>query len=59
VLRGATIAFDGNGCTVRNLSTTGAGLDFASAISLPSSCMLLIEADESSERRKQEWAPVP
>jgi hypothetical protein len=58
VLKGATIAFGGNGiaCTVRNLSTNGAALEFASSISLPASFMLLIEADQFIRRCHSVWS---
>jgi hypothetical protein len=57
VLKGATIAFGGNGiaCTVRNLSKNGAALEFASSISLPASFMLLIEADQFIRRCHSVW----
>ena len=47
VLKGATIAFDGIGldCTVRNLSESGAALDFSTAVSVPPTFMLTIQSD--------------
>ena len=58
VLKGATIAFDGNGvaCTVRNLSSNGAALDVPSDVSLPPSFMLLIEADQFIRRCRPVWS---
>jgi hypothetical protein len=58
VLKGATIAFDGNGvaCTVRNLSPHGAALDLASSVILPASFMLLIEADQFIRRCHPVWS---
>jgi hypothetical protein len=58
VLKGATIAFDGNGlaCTVRNLSSGGAAIDLASTASLPPSFMLLIEADQFIRRCHPVWS---
>lgn len=58
VLKGATIAFDGSGvsCTVRNLSSKGAALDFASSISLPSSFMLVIESEQFIRRCHPVWS---
>jgi hypothetical protein len=52
VLKGATIAFGGNGveCTVRNLSSRGAALDVANPVGLPPSFMLVIEADQFIRR---------
>ena len=57
VLKGATIAFDGNGveCTVRNLSSNGAALDVANLIRLPPSFMLVIEADQFIRRCHPVW----
>ena len=61
VLKGATIAFDGNGvpCTVRNLSSGGAALDLAglaNRISLPPSFMLVIEKDQFIRRCRPVWS---
>jgi hypothetical protein len=58
VLKGATIAFDGNGvaCTVRNLSANGAALDVAGSISLPPSFMLVIESDRFIRRCHPVWS---
>ncbi len=58
VLKGATIAFGGNGvaCTVRNLSSSGAALDLASGVSLPPSFMLVIEADQFIRRCHPVWS---
>jgi hypothetical protein len=57
VLKGATIAFEGNGleCTVRNLSCNGAAIDVANLIRLPSSFMLVIEADQFIRRCHPVW----
>jgi hypothetical protein len=57
VLKGATIAFGGNGleCTVRNLSSNGAALDVASPGRLPPSFMLVIEADQFIRRCRRVW----
>jgi hypothetical protein len=58
VLKGATIAFGGNGvaCTVRNLSSSGAALDLTSGVSLPPSFMLVIEADQFIRRCHPVWS---
>lgn len=58
VLKGATIAFDGNGvaCTVRNLSSNGAAVDLASRVSLPPSFMLVIEKDQFIRRCHPVWS---
>jgi len=67
VLKGATIAFSGNGveCTVRNLSSSGAALDVANldaanldvanSLGLPPSFMLVIEADQFIRRCRPVW----
>lgn len=58
VLKGGTIAFDGNGlaCTVRNLSSSGAAIELASALSLPPTFMLVIEADQFIRRCHPVWS---
>ena len=58
VLKGGTIAFDGNGldCTVRNLSADGAAIDFPSPVSVPPSFMLVIEADQFIRRCHPVWS---
>ena len=58
VLKGGTIAFDGNGlaCTVRNLSVGGAAIDVASPVSIPPSFMLVIEADQFIRRCHPVWS---
>jgi hypothetical protein len=57
VLKGATIAFGGNGveCTVRNLSSSGAALDVASPVRLPPSFTLVIETDRFIRRCRPVW----
>ncbi|THD70792.1 MAG: PilZ domain-containing protein [Bradyrhizobium sp.] len=57
VLKGATIAFGGNGvaCTVRNVSSKGAAIDLAGSVSLPPSFMLVIEADQFIRRCRPVW----
>jgi hypothetical protein len=58
VLKGATIAFDGNGipCTVRNLSSGGAAIDLAERADLPPSFSLMIESDRFIRRCHQVWS---
>ena len=58
VLKGATIAYEGNGlaCTVRNLSSSGAAIELASAVSLPPSFMLVIETDRLIRRCHPVWS---
>ena len=57
VLKGATIAFGGNGveCTVRNLSSNGAAIEVANPVGLPPSFMLVIEADQFIRRFRPVW----
>jgi hypothetical protein len=57
VLKGATIAFGGNGvdCTVRNLSSSGAAIEVANPFRLPPSFMLVIEADQFIRRCRPVW----
>jgi hypothetical protein len=57
VLKGATIAFGGNGveCTVRNLSSNGAAIEVANPVGLPPSFMLVIEADQFIRRCRPVW----
>ena len=58
VLKGATIAFGGSGveCTVRNLSSSGAGLDVANPAGLPPSFTLVIETDQLIRRCRPVWS---
>ena len=58
VLKGGTIAFDGNGvpCTVRNLSSNGAAFDLADRISLPPSFTLVIQSDHLVRRCRAVWS---
>jgi hypothetical protein len=58
VLKGATIAFDGIGldCTVRNISETGAALEFAGSVSVPSSFMLVIAKDHMVRQCHSVWS---
>ena len=57
VLKGATIAFGGNGveCTVRNLSSSGAAIEVANPVGLPPSFMLVIETDQFIRRCRPVW----
>ena len=58
VLKGATLSFDDSGvaCVVRNLSTSGATLELASSISLPTSFTLEIKADQFIRRCRRVWS---
>jgi hypothetical protein len=57
VLKRGSITFNGGGidCTVRNLSSSGAGLDVASPVGLPQSFTLVIEADHFMRRCHPVW----
>ncbi|HJZ22247.1 MAG TPA: PilZ domain-containing protein, partial [Bradyrhizobium sp.] len=57
VLKGATIAFGGAGipCTVRNLSSKGAGLDVSTTITVPSSFTLMIQTNQFIRRCRSIW----
>ena len=58
VLKGATVCFDDSdvACVVRNLSTSGATLELASSISLPTSFTLEIKADQFIRRCRRVWS---
>jgi hypothetical protein len=43
-------------CVVRNLSTSGATLELASSISLPTTFMLEIKADQFIRRCRRVWS---
>jgi hypothetical protein len=57
VLKRGTLAFGGGGidCTVRNLSASGARIDIATPIGLPSNFILVIEADHFIRRCRPVW----
>ncbi len=57
VLKRGSIAFNGGGidCTVRNLSSNGAGIDVVSPIGLPATFTLVIEADQFVRRCHPVW----
>ena len=52
VLKGGRIQFGGGSidCTVRNLSETGAALDVASQLGIPTEFMLVIDGEQRSCR---------
>jgi hypothetical protein len=58
VLKGGTIAIDGGSiaCTVRNMSSTGAAVDFAEHVDLPPTFTLLIERDHFERRCRPVWS---
>jgi hypothetical protein len=57
VLKRGSLTFSGGSidCTVRNLSSNGAGLDVVSPIGLPPTFTLVIEADHFSRRCHPVW----
>jgi PilZ domain-containing protein len=57
VLKRGSLTFSGGSidCTVRNLSSNGAGLDVVSPIGLPATFTLVIEADHFSRRCHPVW----
>jgi PilZ domain len=57
VLKGGTVAIDGGSipCTVRNLSSTGAAVDFTQAVDLPPTFTLVIERDHFARRCRPVW----
>jgi PilZ domain len=59
VLKHGTLAFGGGGgidCMVRNISSSGARLDIASPIGLPSSFMLVIQTDRFMRCCRPVWS---
>jgi hypothetical protein len=57
VLKGGTVAVEGGSlpCTVRNMSSSGAAVDFAQAVDLPATFTLLIERDRFARRCRPVW----
>ena len=57
VLKGGIVAIDGGSipCTVRNMSATGAAVDFVQRVDLPPTFMLLIERDQFARRCRPVW----
>lgn len=58
VLKGGTVTTDGGriACTVRNMSSTGAAVDFAEHVELPPTFTLLIERDHFERRCRAVWS---
>jgi hypothetical protein len=58
VLKGGVVALDGGSiaCTVRNMSSSGAAVDFAQPVDLPASFTLLIERDQFARRCRPVWS---
>jgi hypothetical protein len=57
MLKSGSIAFGGGAitCTVRNLSSTGAGLDVASPVGIPDQFTLISEIDQGQRRCTVVW----
>ena len=57
VLKAGTIAFGGAGidCTVRNLSETGAALQVASVVGIPTDFSLVIQSDNFNRKCRVVW----
>jgi len=57
VLKGGLVAIDGGSipCTVRNMSSTGAAVEFAQRVDLPATFTLVIERDRFARRCRPVW----
>jgi hypothetical protein len=57
VFKRGSIMFDGGGfdCTVKNLSSSGAGLEVAGPVPLPASFTLVIASDHFTRRCHRVW----
>ena len=57
VLKGGIVATDGGSipCTVRNMSSTGAAVEFAQRVDLPPNFTLRIERDRFTRRCRPVW----
>ena len=57
VLKGGVVTLEGGSipCTVRNMSSTGAAVDFAEGVDLPPTFTLLIERDRFERRCRPIW----
>ena len=57
VFKRGSITFNGGGfdCTVKNLSSSGAGLEVASHLGLPTSFTLVIATDHFTRRCHRVW----
>jgi hypothetical protein len=57
VLKGGLVAVDGGSipCTVRNMSSSGAAVDFTQAVDLPPTFTLVIERDQFARRCRPVW----
>ena len=59
VFKHGSVSFGASGgidCTVRNLSTDGARIDFADPVGLPASFVLVIESDRLIRRCRPVWS---
>ena len=58
ILKSGKIEFNGGGaisCTVRNVSTDGACLEFVSPLDIPNAFALLIESDNATRQCLVRW----
>lgn len=57
VLKGGIVTIEGGSiaCTVRNMSATGAAVDFAQRVDLPPTFTLVIERDQFARRCRPVW----
>jgi hypothetical protein len=57
VLKGGRVAIERGSipCTVRNISSTGAAVEFAQRVDLPETFTLVIERDRFSRRCRPVW----
>ena len=57
VLKGGIVAIDSGSipCTVRNMSSTGAAVEFAQRVDLPPTFTLRIERDRFTRRARPVW----
>jgi len=58
VLKGGTVDHSGGSipCTVRNMSSSGAAVEFTGRVDLPATFMLLIERDHFARRCRPVWS---
>ena len=58
VLKGGIVAVEGDNipCTVRNMSSSGAAVDFAEHVDLPATFTLRIERDHFERRCRPVWS---
>lgn len=57
VFKGGKVAIEGGNlaCTVRNMSSSGAAVDFVQRVDLPTTFTLVIECDQFARRCRPVW----